>query len=166
MELLEHLGVKGTPEELKRASREFGFHALALTLLGNYLAVVYNGDVRKQNEIARLTDEEEQGGHAKRVMELYEEWFKGKPELDILRIMGLFNRPAEGGAIEALRAKPPISGLTSDLQKLSDAKWLFALNNLRKAGLLANEDGEQDKPNLSSMPKTHPHESSENDTPG
>jgi len=143
-ELLEHLGVKGTSEELQQASREFGCHALALTLLGNYLAVVYNGDVRKRDTIARLTDEGEQGSHAKRVMESYEEWFKGKPELDILRIMGLFDRLAEGGAIEVLRARPPISGLTSDLQKLSDAKWLFALNNLRKAGLLSKEDGEPD----------------------
>jgi tetratricopeptide (TPR) repeat protein len=144
-DLLEHLGVKGTSDELKQASREFGCHALALTLLGKYLAVVYSGDVRKRNEIARLTDEEEQGGHAKRVMESYEEWFKGKPELDILRIMGLFDRPADGGAIEALRAKPPISGLTSDLQQLSDTKWRFTLNRLRKAGLLANEYSEPDK---------------------
>ena len=146
MELLEHLGVKGTSEELKQASREFGCHALALTLLGNYLAVVHHGDVRKRDRIARLTDEEKHGGHAKRVMESYEEWFKGKPELDILRIMGLFDRPAEGGAIEVLRARPLISGLTSELEKLSHTEWQFALNHLRKAGLLANKDAfEPDK---------------------
>ena len=140
MELLKHLGVKGTSEEFKQTSREFGYHALALTLLGNYLTVVYNGDVRKRDKIARLTDEQKQGGHARRVIESYEKWFKGKPELDILRIMGLFDRPAEGGAIEVLRARPPISGLTSELQKISDTKWRFALNRLRNAGLLANED--------------------------
>jgi len=139
-ELLEHLGVKGTSEELKQASREFGCHALALTLLGNYLAVVYNGDVQKRNEIVSLIDEEKHGGHAKRVMESYEEWFKGKPELDILRIMGLFDRSAEGGAIGALMAKPVINGLTSNFKKLSAKNWQFALNSLRKVGLLSNED--------------------------
>ncbi|TFH47802.1 MAG: hypothetical protein E4G89_07330 [Methanothrix sp.] len=88
MELLKHLGVKGTSEELKQASYEFGYHALALTLLGSYLTVVYDGDVRKRDLIARLTDDEENGGHAKRVMESYEEWFKGKPELNILYFGG------------------------------------------------------------------------------
>ena len=144
-QLLEHLGVKGTPDELRPASREFGYHALALTLLGNYLSVVHHGDVRKRNEIARLTDEEKQGGHAKRVMESYEEWFKGRPELNILYMMGLFDRPAEEGAIEELKFEPAINGLTSDLKKLSDTKWQFALNRLRKVGLLTDEDDEPDK---------------------
>jgi len=140
MELLKHLGVKGTSKELKQASREFGYHALALTLLGSYLTVVYDGDVRKRDRIARLTDEEEHGGHAKRVMESYEEWFKGKPELNILYIMGVFGRPAEGGAIKALMTKPAINGLTSDFKKFSSKNWLFALNRLRKVGILSNKD--------------------------
>jgi tetratricopeptide (TPR) repeat protein len=137
---LEHLGVKGTPEELKQAVVEFDGHALALTLLGSYLAVVYRGDVRQRDKIARLTDEKRQGAHARRVMESYERWFQGKPELDILRMMGLFDRPAEGGAIEALRAKPAIKGLTTELQGLSHEDWQYAVDNLRAARLLAEED--------------------------
>jgi tetratricopeptide (TPR) repeat protein len=145
-ELLEHLGVKGEPEELKKACREFGCHALALTLLGSYLNVVYDGDVRKRYEIARLTDDEENGGHAKRVMESYEKWFKGKPELNILQIIGLFDRPVDSGAIEALKVKPVIKSLTSDFRKLSYKNWQFALNRLRKVGLLAIENSlESDK---------------------
>jgi hypothetical protein len=66
--------------------------------------------------------------------------FKDKPELDILRMMGLFDRPAEAGAIEVLRADPPIKGLTTKLGDLPTDDWRFALNNLRKAGLLAEED--------------------------
>ena len=140
MELLKHLGVKGTSEELKQASIEFGYHALALTLLGSYLTAVYDGDVRKRDRIARLTDDEEHGGHAKRVIESYEEWFKGKPELNILYIMGVFGRPAEAGAIKALMTKPVINGLTSDFKKLSHKNLQFALNRLRKVELLSNED--------------------------
>ncbi|TFH47801.1 MAG: tetratricopeptide repeat protein [Methanothrix sp.] len=41
--------------------------------------------------------------------------------------------------------KPVINGLTSDFKKLSSKNWRFALNRLRKAGLLANEDGEPNK---------------------
>ena len=139
-ELLENLGVKGTTDELKQAVDEFDGHALALTLLGRYLAVVYNGDIRQRDKIAQLTKEPRQGGHARRVMESYERWFEGKPEMNILLIMGLFDRPAEGGAIEALRAKPAIKGLTSELQELLYEDWQFALNNLRTARLLAGEE--------------------------
>ena len=168
IQLLKHLGVKGADDEIKQAVRDFEGHALALMLLGTYLFKGYKGDVRKRDLIARLTIEPEHGGHAIRVMESYEAWFKDQPELDILRMMGLFDGPAESGAIEALRAAPsikgltsklkdlsmnvlrmvglfdraapPIEGLTSKLKDLSPEDWQFALNNLRKAGLLAEED--------------------------
>jgi hypothetical protein len=140
LELLKYLGVKGTDDELKQAVRDFDGHALALMLLGTYLSIVYKGDVQKRDRIVKLTKEKKYGGHARRVMESYEVWFKDQPELDILRIMGLFDRPAESGAIEVLRATPPIKGLTTRLTDLSHEDWQFALNNLRKAGLLAKED--------------------------
>jgi len=140
LELLKYLGVKGTDDELKQAVRDFDGHALALMLLGTYLSIVYNGDVQKRDSIAKLTKEKKYGGHARQVMKSYELWFKDQPELDILRMMGLFDRPAKGDAIDVLRAAPPIRGLTSKLRDLHIADWRFALNNLRKAGLLAKED--------------------------
>ncbi|MCP4534060.1 MAG: hypothetical protein GY831_22900, partial [Delftia sp.] len=145
---------------------EFEGHALALTLLGSYLAVVYGGDVHKRDRIARLTQERRRGGHARRVMESYERWFKRKPELDILRMMGLFDRPAEGGAIAALRAEPPIEGLTTELGKLSHEDWQYAVNNLRTARLLA--DPEPDRPdtlNCHPLVREHFGEQLERDNP-
>ncbi len=140
MELLKYLGVKGTGDEIRQAVRDFNGHALTLMLLGNYLSTVYGGDVQKRDRIAKLMKEKKYGGRAIQVVESYETWFKDQPELDILRMMGLFDRPAEGGAIEVLRANPPIKGLTSKLKDLSKKDWRFALNNLRIAGLLAKED--------------------------
>ena len=140
MALLKHLGVKGTDDEIKQAVRDFDGHALALMLLGTYLSIVYEGDIEKRGRIATLTKEKNYGGHARQIMESYEIWLKDQPELDILRIMGLFDRPAESGAIEVLRSDPPIKGLTTKLKDLSHDDWQFALNNLRKAGLLAKED--------------------------
>lgn len=140
VELLRNLGVIGPDEELKKAVEEFGGHALALTLLGSYLVVAYKGDIRHRDKVPKLMREKKQGGHAIRVMESYERWFADKPELDILRIMGLFDRPAPGGAIEALKAKPAIGGLTTELQKLSHEDWQYAVDNLRTAKLLAPED--------------------------
>jgi len=137
---LAHLGVKGTEEELAQAAGEFEGHALALTLLGHYLVVAYDGDVRKRDKIARLTEERRQGGHARQVMGSYERWFEDQPELDILRVMGLFDRPAESDALDVLRAEPVIAGLTERLQPLSKADWRFSVANLRGVRLLAEED--------------------------
>jgi len=73
-------------------------------------------------------------------MAAYESWFKGKPELDILRLMGLFDRPAEGGALDALRKEPAIPSLTTNLQSLSHADWQYAVESLRTARLVAAPD--------------------------
>ncbi|MBI5951347.1 MAG: TIR domain-containing protein [Chloroflexi bacterium] len=137
-EYLKHLGVDGTEDERKEASHDFGGHALALTLMGSYLKTVHRGDIRKRNEIPHLTDDQKQGSHARRVLESYERWLQGKPELDILRLMGLFDRPAEKGAVDALRKEPVIVGLTDALQKLGEAQWKYAVENLRKLRLLAH----------------------------
>jgi len=138
--LLEHLGAIGTPEELEKAAAEFKGHALALTLLGRYLVDVHDGDIRKRDLIPKLTAEDTQGAHTQRMLAAYEKWFDGKPEQDILRIMGLFDRPAESGAIAALRAEPPIEGLTDKLEGLHYDKWQIALKHLRDARLLADRD--------------------------
>jgi tetratricopeptide (TPR) repeat protein len=135
---LTHLGVDGTEEERKTAAHDFGGHALALTLLGRYLADIYDGDIRRRKEIPHLTDEEEKGGHAKRMMKAYETWFEGKPELDLLKLMGLFDRPAVKGALEALLAPPVIEGLTEQIQGLPPEKYRLVLKHLRKARLIAN----------------------------
>jgi tetratricopeptide (TPR) repeat protein len=135
--LLEWLGVNGSSKEKEEAVEDFGGHALALTLLGNFLATVHDGDIRKRDLIPQLTDEEEQGAHAFRVMQSYEEWLGEGPERDILYILGLFDRLAPAGAIEALRKDPPIPRVTEGLEGVSKTKWQYALKRLRGLGLVA-----------------------------
>lgn len=137
---LAYLGVDGTNDQRKEASHDFGGHALALTLLGRYLKVVHGGDIRKRREIPHVMDEQKQGKHARRVMESYEVFLKDKPELGILRLMGLFDRPAEKGALDALREEPAIEGLTNNIQSLSHTDWQFTVSNLRDLRLLAEVD--------------------------
>ncbi|MCP4109247.1 MAG: TIR domain-containing protein [Desulfobacteraceae bacterium] len=142
--LIEHLGVKGTGRELRQAAEEFDGHALALNLLGTYLVAVCNADVRERDKIDRLAYEDiAQGKHARWVMESYEKWLettpKGRQGLNILRIMGLFDRPAELGAIQAVRAEPKIEGLTDDLD-ISHVQWKFAVQNLRELRLITKKD--------------------------
>ncbi len=140
---LARLGVRGTPSELERATIEYDGHALALTLLGRCLLTVCSGDIRQRFRIPPLEHEHGQGAHARRVLDSCERWFEGKPELDILRIMSLFDRPAEGGAIRVVKAPPVIKGLTEKLQGLSGEDWHYAVSNLREVRLLEPLDPDQ-----------------------
>jgi len=135
--LLEALGAVGTEKERETASEEFAGHALALTLLGTFLRDAFAGDIRRRREIGPLVYELKNGGHARRVMDSYEAWLGEGPERAILRMLGLFDRPAEAGAIAALRRQPPIAGLTDGLDKPA---WQNALIRLRHARLLSKAD--------------------------
>jgi hypothetical protein len=139
--LLRALGVKGSESELRDASGEFGGHCLALTLLGSYLSDAYNGDIRRRKEVsARLAHDVRQGVHARKVMESYQSWFGEGPELSVLRMIGLFDRPADEKALEALLKPPVIHGLTESLIGLSPTDWRTIVGRLRRARLIAGED--------------------------
>ena len=126
---------------MRSASDEFSGHCLALTLLGSYLTDAYNGDIRCRKEVSeRLAHDVRQGVHARKVMESYQTWFGEGPELSVLRMLGLFDRPADEKALGALLKPPAILGLTESLTDLSPTEWRTILAKLRRARLLAGED--------------------------
>ncbi len=136
--LLRVKGVRGSDAELEAASSAFGNHALAITLLASFLWNCEGKHIRHAGAIRDLTDlDDDNHRHPRRVMTALAERFGDGPELDLLHIMGLFDRPAAGGCIKALRAAPAIPGLTEDLSTLDEAGWLKLLENLRNVGLLA-----------------------------
>jgi len=139
--LLQALGVKGDEEKLRSASDEFSGHCLALTLLGSYLTDAFDGDIRFRKEVsARLAHDIRQGVHARKVMESYQTWFGEGPELSVLRMLGLFDRPADEKVLATLLKPPAISGLTESLTDLGPTEWRTILARLRRARLLSGED--------------------------
>ena len=100
--------------------------------------------MRRRDHIRGLLADADNPRHdqARRVMESYEkEWLAGQPILlAILHCVGLFDRPASGDCLTALRAKPAIPGLTDALVGLSDDQWRRAVARLREARLLAPVD--------------------------
>jgi predicted ATPase len=150
--LLRALGVKGHEAELRSASDEFSGHSLALTLLGSYLTDAYDGDIRCRKEVSeRLAHDIRQGVHARKVIESYQTWFGEGSELPVLRMLGLFDRPADEKALGALLKPPAIRGLTESLIDLSPTEWRTILGRLRRARLLVGED-----PNNPGHLDTHP----------
>jgi len=158
-------------DELRAASREVGGHALTLTLMGKYLALALDGDIRRRDVFrfgeadpqwkTNVRDADQPYGHAFKVIGAYETWLKGHAEgerrrrgegekgrrgdgavqLAVLRLLGLFNRPAQAGCLGALRAAPVIEGLTEPLVGLDERQWTAAVTRLEEIGLVKRDRG-------------------------
>ncbi len=76
-------------------------------------------------------------------MDSYQSWFGEGPELPLLLLLGLFDRPADEKAIDTLLKPPTIRGLTESLTGLNPSEWRTILARLRRARLLAPEDPHQ-----------------------
>ena len=132
-DLLVELGVHGRQRELEAAVHEVQGHALSVTLLGTFLAEVCGGDIRHRDQFdfahIVLSPEEESelltdktiipAKRAAKVMHGYLAQFErlaqdGGAERAVLNLLGLFDRPADGPAVDTLLAKH-IPGLTDDL---------------------------------------------------
>ena len=135
-QILRSLNVKGEMEELEQAAIELGGHAFSLTLLGSYLDEVLEGDIRRRREIEDLFSDTRYGDAAQNMIAAYETWLGDGMELAILRLLGLFDRPAELTSLVALREPPVISGLTESLQHFKGRQWNQAVAKLRRMKLI------------------------------
>jgi tetratricopeptide (TPR) repeat protein len=142
-------------QELRAASREVRGHGLTLQLLGQYLRLVEDGDIRKRDTV-RLADADREYqndatrpyGHAFKAMEAYEKWFEREgqqSQLAVLRLLGLFDRPASKSALDALRKEPVIAGLTEPVVALGSRDWTAVARRLEEIRLLTVQaDGSLD----------------------
>jgi tetratricopeptide (TPR) repeat protein len=137
--VLKNLGVEGTHQERRDLSAKVKGHALTLTLLGGYLKSAHQGDIHRADSVDfTKVNLLEQGGHAFRVIAAYERWFKEgnrHAELAVLRMLGLFDRPATPDCLAALRSSD-IAGLTHVLASTKDEDWNVTVNYLGELGLL------------------------------
>jgi tetratricopeptide (TPR) repeat protein len=141
--LLRVSGVQGTDLELEGATCSFGNHALAVSLLGVYLHEIPGHHILGASEIPDLDIPEEDGRHPRRMIAALEQRFGEGPEVEVLRMLGLFDRPADAGSVTALLASPAIPNLTEQIQGLSEADWLRLVHRLREKRLIAPESRHQ-----------------------
>src|SRR5215207_195768 len=140
-ELLRSEGVRGLEEELESASTDFQGHALALILLGTYLREVYEGNVRKRDEIKALLNEQDKAGvYARRVMASYEKWYGEGPERAVLRLLGLFELPEKEDYFREFLQSDPVSGLTDTREDFDEREWRRVIGNLNSANLLSRRE--------------------------
>jgi len=148
--LLENLQVRGNRNEKGKLVEEMDGHALTLSILGSYLRNALDGDIRRLDLVdLDEADSQERNGHAFRAIATYERWLGeerdiGARQLALLRLLGLFDRPADSGCLKALRAEPVIPSLTEPIVGLSEAQWNLAVTRLSDRGLLSKEGDKLD----------------------
>ena len=174
--LLHHAGakragaadIKDDDNELLAASREVDGHALTLNLLGRFLARAHDGDIRRRGLVKfEEADLELQGGTTFKMLAAFENWFDRsgglyQQSLAILRMLGLFDRPADVNCLGALWKPPVLAGLTDPLfhsrgglfgwarsyEPLSPEDWNTATSFLADFGLIAIQPGADDRGQL------------------
>ena len=179
--LLRHLGCWGANDDMQTAVEEVQGHALSVTLLGTFIDAVEAGDIARRDHLGlqdivdtpeELAASEQTARLAKRagaIMEGYITRFealetssKGRGEMErmLLSIVGLFDRPADGGAVRALLEGEPIPGLTDVWHAASpaqrDQRLRVAKSRLRELKLLGSED-EADPGALDAHPVVRSH---------
>lgn len=133
--LLRVRAVRGTDAELEQASSDYGNHALAIKLLPVFLQKVAESHISSTVSIPAFNVSTD-GPHWRRVLVALTRVLEPS-EREVLRILGLFDRPADAGCVSAIRHGPPIPDLTSNLHSLAEADWLALIDRLRRAALIA-----------------------------
>lgn len=135
--LLEMRRIQGTGNELELIVRKFGNHALAINLLAEYLRIFDDHPVKNANTVPELDIPENEGKHARRVIEAFSIQFKkDSPEYQLLLMLGLFDRPVPIKAINAIIDNCIIKSLTDKIPNISGPVWFSTLKNLRKHKLI------------------------------
>ncbi len=128
--------------EFEKLVEDVDGHALTLHIMGSFLKKAFGGDIRKRDRVTfAKASQKTDNGHAFRAMAAYARWMEdgsdeARRELAILRLMGLFDRPATADCLAALLAAPAIPGLTEPLTGLPEEDWNCSLESLVAAKLL------------------------------
>ncbi len=140
--LLRVARVRGDDKELEAAVEDVGSHALAVSLLGNLLSDSNVAPhVSGAKTLSNLAHPVEQGGHPRRVLDAWAQRLGDGAELELLYIVGLFDRPADLRAVQAVIDGEPLPGLNRQLRK---AKLDAVLGRLRGVKLLAKQSTHDD----------------------
>ena len=131
--LLRTARVVGSDTGLEELSKRFGLHALTVSMLGAYL---HEKDPAHGTGPARALEQLPGATPIDRVLDGFEALLAGSAELEVLRLLSLFDRPADSGCLGALRVRPAIAGLTERVVRLKDAAWNGVLARLERLGLI------------------------------
>jgi tetratricopeptide (TPR) repeat protein/transcriptional regulator with XRE-family HTH domain len=136
--LLKHQDLQGSEELFNEAARGYNHHPLSLSVLAAVLHRYYEGNLARYREVP---------GSSETIAEILNPLMDhlSSEEKAVMKIVGLFDGPAVAEAVQAVRAGPPIPGLTDALKGPGEDGWMAALNNLRELHLLEGENKQRQR---------------------
>jgi len=140
--LLRVMQVKGDDKEIETVVMDLGGSALAVSLLGRLLKTSPAPHIAGAKQIPELQHAAESGGHPKRVLKAWVERLDGTAEIELMHLIGLFDRPVSKEIIKSVARSQPIWGVTI---KLSRANLDHVIENLRRKGLLSEASQNNDE---------------------
>ena len=124
--------VRGDDAELEAAVDDLGGHALAVSLLGNLLKDgAKSPHISGAKTLPAITHAEEAGGHPRRVLDAWAERLGDGAEVELLHLVGLFDRPADLAAVRAVIDGKALPGLNERLRKRDLHEVLTRLRDVR-----------------------------------
>ena len=144
--LLTGMGVIGSKATFQAAVKGAHGHALTLTLLGRFIHDSQPGrHIRHWKKVLTQsgTLRSDVGDHTRNVLHSYVQWLGPQsPACSLLRLLGLFDRPAEQESLRALCQQPVLPNLTESLINLDAATWNAVVEQLRVLGLTFDSAGD------------------------
>jgi len=138
--LLSGMGLKGSRASFEAAVRGANGHALTLTLLGRFIKNSQpDRDIGHWKEVLGQPEtlSSDTGHHTRTVLQSYVDWLGPQTSACcLLRLLGLFDRPAEQDSLRAVCQRPTLPATTEALTGITDAKWHQSVEHLRALGLI------------------------------
>ncbi len=157
-QLLDSRGVLGTKDELDVVAERCGHHPLALVLAAEFCHTYLRDQA--STFLARPWHPTIGETHAATVMAWFDSALAAEHQpldRELVRILGLFDRPAPWGALLALQGvEPPIPGLTQALHQAQEPALLESLARLSQWGLI-QADMDHAQPELDAHPLVREH---------
>jgi nucleoside phosphorylase len=135
---LEFFGLKEQREALLDLGAAVDGHCLSLRLIAHFL-LLCDPRLPVSDTTSTLAILGQPVGKVRRILRWYEEYLAATPQCDVLRSLGLFDRPAPFGALQAVHTGPMIEGINPVTHRLDDRELELAVRELAKLGLVRIE---------------------------
>lgn len=136
MLLLKKFNVYGSDKAINEICHIFMGHALSLNLVATYIRDNLKGNADDFTYRNLLGDGNNEELKVRRIMKSYEEWYGNGQQIQILRILSLFDRPAKQDEIKYLLKEPIIRELTDKINYLETNKIGTLIRQLKRASLI------------------------------
>ena len=160
LQLLRHLGIKASDEELRKLAQDLGYHPLSLELIGSAL--------RNEKELLewRATYDERKPRASSRLESLWEWYDKhlaaqtdafATERRELMYAISIFDRPVQFEILSEVVAGAALSGITERLHNVSEKKLRELVQDVAKHRLLTMTTDRRDTQTVSAHPLVREH---------